>query len=173
MIDATPVSSRPKMVFESSPGAAVTWASGPSCKAYVTRCTKRDYAITMRLVSAVQLGGAVAQTPGDSHGLWGGSTNLKSPHASRSPCLERGRYGGPTNAPDARMEPLPDHVGAWIRLGWSPCRTMLVLGFVRSVARGACSRKNWHVVLASLSPSIAAHESSAGPLHFSVNSRQQ
>jgi hypothetical protein len=55
MIDATPVSSRPKMVFESWPGVAVTWASGPSGKAYVTRWTKRGYATTMRLVSAVQV----------------------------------------------------------------------------------------------------------------------
>jgi hypothetical protein len=62
MIDATPVSSRPKMVFESWPGVAVTWASGPSGKAYVTRWTKRGYATTMRSVSAVQVGGAVAQT---------------------------------------------------------------------------------------------------------------
>jgi hypothetical protein len=62
MIDATPVSSRPKMVSESWPNVAVTWASGPSGKAYVTRWTKRGYATTMRLVSAVQVGGAVAQT---------------------------------------------------------------------------------------------------------------
>jgi hypothetical protein len=61
MIDATPVSSRQKMVFESGPGLAVTWASGPSGKAYVTRWTKRGYATTMRLVSAAQVGGAVAQ----------------------------------------------------------------------------------------------------------------
>ena len=37
MIDATPVPSRPTMVLESWPGVAVTWASGPSDKAYVTR----------------------------------------------------------------------------------------------------------------------------------------
>jgi hypothetical protein len=41
----------------------------------------------------------------------------------------KGRYGGPTTAPDAQMEPI------------------LELVFVRSVARDACSRRNWYVVL--------------------------
>jgi hypothetical protein len=63
MIDATPTSSQPNTVFEAWPGAVVTWASGPTGKAYVTRCSKeRGYATTMWLESAVQVGGAVTQT---------------------------------------------------------------------------------------------------------------
>jgi hypothetical protein len=78
MIHTTPVSSRPKMVFEAWPGVAVTWAIGPPGKAYITRWKERGYDTTMRLVSAMQVCGAVAETRyfGDSQGLWGGSFGL-------------------------------------------------------------------------------------------------
>jgi hypothetical protein len=136
MIDAIPLSSRPKMVFESWPGAAVTCASGPSGKAYVTCWKERGYDTTMRLVSAVQVGGAVAQTPslsGYSHAS--GEVPLASilsPLALLSdarpmsnlltpPGLlawQKGHYGGPATAPDARMDAGPcwrlDSYGAWL-----------------------------------------------------------
>jgi hypothetical protein len=107
----------------------VTWASGPSDKTYVTHWKGRDYDTTMRLVSAVQVDGAVAQPRF--------LVIRTARHLERSLRLQYClhwhlrpmRDECPTFVPDARME------------------HMLERGFVRSVARDACSRRNWYVVL--------------------------
>jgi hypothetical protein len=96
---------------------------------------------------------------------------------------QKGRYGGPTNAPDARIEPMLDHVGAWIRTERGSRRLLPV-----ELARGLGVPKEWelsedgltdsvlkqttsalHLSELLICPSLDAHKSSAGSLHSSVD----
>jgi hypothetical protein len=99
---------------------------------------------------------------------------------------QRGRYGGPANAPDARMEPIPDHVGAWIRtergsrrllpealarrLGVPKEWKLSEAGFTDSVLKQTTSAFHWeHLSELLVCSALDIPASSDGPLHISVD----
>lgn len=131
LVEFSPKECRPRVLIETWPGTAQMWRQGPVCKGHTSVWAEMGYTTRCRLINATEVGGAiqqerliVARVHAHWEHLWSWDnieagqevlrpmSNLLTPPGLVSPKLYDRRSN--RKVPQARTDPMPGHMGAWI-----------------------------------------------------------